>query len=46
MGKESIKLISNNKKARHDYFVLETLETGISLAGTEVKSVRAGHVSM
>lgn len=43
---EGIKIIAQNKKARHDYFVLETLETGISLAGTEVKSVRAGHVSM
>ena len=40
--KESIKLISQNKKAYHDYFIEETYECGISLAGTEVKSVRAG----
>ena len=38
MGKESIKLIANNKKAYHDYFIEDTYEAGISLAGTEVKS--------
>ena len=40
MGKESIKLIANNKKAYHDYFIEDTYEAGISLAGTEVKSMR------
>ena len=40
MGKESIKMIANNKKARHDYFLEELYEAGISLHGTEVKSLR------
>ncbi len=44
--KESIKLISQNKKAYHDYFIEETYECGISLAGTEVKSVRAGQINL
>ena len=43
MGK---KIIAQNKKARHDYFVLETYEAGIELFGTEVKSVRQGKVNM
>lgn len=42
MTKESIKLISNNKKAYHDYFIEDTYEAGISLVGTEVKSLRMG----
>ena len=46
MSKDSIKLIANNKKARHDYFIEDTIEAGISLAGTEVKSVRMGHCSI
>ena len=46
MGKESIKLMSNNKKARHDYFIEDTYEAGISLAGTEVKSLRMGKCSL
>ncbi len=37
---ESTKTISNNKKAFHDYFVLESIEAGIELCGTEVKSLR------
>jgi SsrA-binding protein len=40
------RLIANNKKAYHDYFVEETLETGISLHGTEVKSLRMGKCSI
>ena len=40
------KLIAENRKARHDYFVLEQLETGIALAGTEVKSLRLGEVNL
>ncbi len=40
------KVIAVNRKARHDYFVLETFETGIELAGTEVKSLRAGGVNL
>ncbi len=40
------KMIAQNKKARHDYFVEETVEAGISLSGTEVKSIRGGNVSL
>ncbi len=39
-------MIAVNRKARHDYFVLETYETGIELFGTEVKSLRAGGVNL
>lgn len=44
--KNSVKLIANNKKAYHDYFILEKYEAGISLAGTEVKSIRMGKCSI
>ena len=37
------KIILQNKKARHDYFIIETMEAGIELCGTEVKSLRAAH---
>jgi SsrA-binding protein len=40
------KLVSNNKKAYHEYFIEETYEAGIELTGTEIKSVRAGGVSL
>jgi SsrA-binding protein len=40
------KLIASNKKARHDYAILKTYEAGIVLAGTEVKSLRAGRASL
>ena len=46
MGKESVKLIANNKKAYHDYLIDEVYEAGIELAGTEVKSLRMGHGSI
>lgn len=46
MGKDSIKLIANNKKAYFDYFIEEKFETGISLSGTEVKSLRTGKCSI
>ncbi len=46
MSKESIKLIANNKKAYHDYFIEDTYEAGIALAGTEVKSLRMGRCSV
>lgn len=46
MGAQSIKLIANNKKAYHDYFIDDTFETGIALAGTEVKSLRMGKCSI
>ncbi len=41
-----IKIIAQNKKAYHDYFVEETYEAGIELTGTEVKSIRLGRVNM
>lgn len=47
MAKEKgIRLIANNKKAYHDYFVEDTYEAGIALAGTEVKSLRMGKCSI
>ena len=44
--KESVKLIANNNKAYHDYFIEETYEAGIALHGTEVKSLRMGKCSI
>ena len=44
--KAGMKLIANNKKAFHDYFIEDTYEAGIALAGTEVKSLRAGKCSI
>ena len=41
-----MKIISKNRKALHDYFILEKLEAGVSLQGTEVKSVRLGHINI
>ena len=46
MAKESTKTIAQNKKAHHDYFVIESFETGIELCGTEVKSLREGRVNL
>ena len=46
MAKTQGKLIANNKKAYHDYFILDTYEAGIALAGTEVKSLRMGKCSI
>ena len=46
MAKESVRLIANNKKAYHDYFIEETYEAGIELIGTEVKSIRMGKCSV
>lgn len=40
------KIIAQNREARHEYFVMEALETGIELVGTEVKSLRAGKVNL
>ena len=45
-NKTGTKLIAPNKKARHDYFVLDTYEAGIELFGTEVKSIRRGGVNL
>ena len=41
-----VKVIAQNRKARHDFFVLETHEAGIELCGTEVKSIRQGGVNL
>ena len=46
MGKDTRKLIANNKKAYHDYFIEEKYECGIALHGTEVKSLRMGKCSI
>ncbi len=46
VAKDSVKIVANNKKAYHDYFVLEKFETGIELFGTEVKSIRLGQCSV
>ena len=46
MSKAETKLVANNKKAYHDYFILEKYEAGIVLHGTEVKSLRMGKCSI
>ena len=46
MAKTDGKTIADNRKARHDYFVIESYEAGIELFGTEVKSLRAGNVNL
>ena len=46
MSKESVKLVANNKKAYHDYFIEDKYEAGIELFGTEVKSIRMGKCSI
>ena len=46
MAKTNGKMIANNKKAYHDYFILDTVEAGIALHGTEVKSLRMGKCSI
>ena len=46
MGTNNFKLVANNKKAYHDYFILDTYEAGIALHGTEVKSLRMGKCSV
>lgn len=46
MKTESFKTIAKNKKAFHDYFIIEKMEAGVELCGTEVKSIRQGKVSL
>ena len=46
MKSESVKVVARNKKANHDYFIVDTLEVGISLYGTEIKSIRETKVSI
>ncbi len=40
------KVVATNRRARHEYFILETMEAGIALKGTEIKSIRAGQISL
>ena len=44
--KKSIKMVAQNRRARHDYFVLDSWEAGIELKGTEVKSMRLGRCNL
>jgi SsrA-binding protein len=44
--RESIKVVADNRKAFHDYHIIERFETGIVLTGTEVKSIRAGKINL
>lgn len=46
MKKENIKVVATNRKARHEYFIEDTIETGIALKGTEVKSIRQGKINV
>lgn len=43
---DQIKIVSTNRKARHEYFILDTFEAGIALQGTEIKSIRSGQISL
>ncbi|GEA14775.1 MAG: SsrA-binding protein [Moorella sp. (in: firmicutes)] len=45
MGRQ-VKIVTDNRRARHDYFILETYEAGIALTGTEVKSLRSGKANI
>jgi len=42
----SVKVVATNRKAKHDYFLLDTYEAGIALKGSEIKSIRAGQISL
>ncbi|MFR9292900.1 MAG: SsrA-binding protein SmpB, partial [Peptococcus niger] len=44
--RRKMKVIADNRKARHDYYIEDSVEAGIVLKGTEVKSIRAGHVTL
>ena len=46
MDKADFKVIAQNRRARHEYFILDTYEAGLVLTGTEIKSLRAGQVSL
>lgn len=46
MGKENVRIVAQNRKAHHDYFLVETYEAGLELSGTEVKSLRQGKCSI
>jgi len=46
VSEKQVKLVASNKKAMHDYFIEDTIEAGIALTGTEVKSIRQGKVNI
>ena len=46
MSEKSTKTVADNRKARHDYFVIDSYEAGIELCGTEVKSIRMGQINL
>jgi len=46
MKSDSIKIVTRNRKAHHDYLILETIEAGIVLMGSEIKSIRAGRINI
>jgi SsrA-binding protein len=46
MPEQGRKVVSTNRKARHDYEILDTYEAGLVLTGSEIKSIRAGHVNL
>lgn len=46
MAQDNVKVIARNRKARHEYHIEDTLEAGLVLTGSEIKSIRAGHVSI
>ena len=46
MAQKGVKRVAENRQARHEYFIIETFEAGIELVGTEVKSIRAGTLSL
>lgn len=46
MRQKGIKVLAENRRARHEYFIEETYEAGVALRGTEVKSIRAGRVNL
>ncbi|HZS94359.1 MAG TPA: SsrA-binding protein SmpB [Chloroflexota bacterium] len=45
-GREPVKVIATNRRAGHDYFIDERLEAGLVLTGTEIKSIRDGHINL
>ncbi|NJL93667.1 MAG: SsrA-binding protein SmpB [Anaerolineae bacterium] len=46
MAEDGIKVIARNRKARHDYEIIDTLEAGLVLMGSEIKSIRASHINL
>lgn len=46
MASENYRVIANNKKARHDFFIEDTIEVGVVLTGTEIKSIRKGKINL